>query len=148
MRVLRAALATLDPRGRLTARAFRHRLVRLLLAFFGLLCAAIWFASLGLRGLAILTIAGILPVALSALAQTNRRLHDRDRSGWWLGLYLLLEGIATLPLEQGIETHPVPVILLVAALLGYFAWFCVETLLRPGTTGPNRYGPAPRDERG
>ena len=93
MRVLRAALATLDPRGRLTARAFRHRLVRLLLAFFGLLCAAIWFASLGLRGLAILTIAGILPVALSALAQTNRRLHDRDRSGWWLGLYLLLEGI-------------------------------------------------------
>ena len=142
----RGTLAWLDPRGRLSAPAFRHRLIRLLLAFFGCLCAAIWLASLGLRFTAILAFAGTLPVALSALAQANRRLHDRGRSGWWLGLYLALEAVAALPLDQAVETHPIPTLLLVAMLLGYFAWFCIETLLRPGTAGPNRYGPPPDDE--
>ena len=144
----RGALAWFDPRGRLSAPDFRRRLIRLLLTFFGCLCAAIWLASLGLRLPAILAFAGTLPVALSALAQTNRRLHDRDRSGWWLGLYLALEAVAALPLDQAVETHPISALLLVAALLAYFAWFCIETLLRAGTPGPNRYGPAPDDALG
>lgn len=144
----RGALACLDPRGRLSAPVFRRRLIRLLLAFFGCLCAAIWLASLGLRLPAILAFAATMPVVLSALAQTNRRLQDRGRSGWWLGLYLGLEAVAALPLDQAVETHPIPALLLVAALLGYFAWFCIETLLRPGVPGPNRYGPVPDEERG
>ena len=147
-RVVRTAFAPFDPRGRLSAPAFRHAVIRLLLTAAGLVCLSIWLASLGLRWPGILTFASTFLVVLAALAQTTRRLHDRDRTGWWLGLYLLMEGMTTLPLEDAVETDPVPVTALVVTMLGYFAWFCKETLLRPGTTGPNRYGPAPSDPTG
>ena len=60
----------------------------------------------GLAGLALL---------LPGLAVSVRRLHDLDRTGWWL--------------------------LLVLTVIGYIvllAWFCLR-----GTVGPNRYGPDP-----
>ena len=50
-----------------------------------------------------------------------RRLHDTDRSGWWLLIVLI-------PLVGGI-------VLLV--------WFC-----QAGTGGPNRFGPDPLAGRG
>ena len=140
---LARALAPFDPRGRLSAPAFRLAVIRLLLAFFGLLCLSIWLGGLDLRGPAILAFTGLLPVGLAAVAHTARRLHDRDRTGWWVGLYALTEGLNALPLDEVVDAHPLPVMALVAALLGFFAWFVLETLLRPGTAGPNRYGPAP-----
>ncbi|PZU45192.1 MAG: DUF805 domain-containing protein [Sphingomonas sp.] len=63
----------------------------------------------------ILTLALILP----SLAATIRRLHDKDRSGWW---YLLI----FIPLIGGI-------VILV--------W-----LVSRGTAGPNRFGPDPLGE--
>lgn len=54
-----------------------------------------------------------LAMLLPALAVTVRRLHDTDRSGWWILLGLI---------------PPAVVILLVFFLL-------------PGTSGPNRFGP-------
>ncbi|MCJ2035060.1 DUF805 domain-containing protein [Methylobacterium sp. J-068] len=140
---LRRALAPFDPRGRLCAPAYRLIVIRLVLAFAGLVCLSVWLGGHGLRGLAILAAGGTLFVALAACAQTIRRLHDRDRTAWWLGLYILLEAVSTLPLEQFADSDPVPVFASVAAMLGYFAWFFIETVLRPGTPGPNRHGPAP-----
>jgi uncharacterized membrane protein YhaH (DUF805 family) len=144
---LRRALALFDPRGRLSAPSYRHRLIRLLLAFFGLLCSGIWLAALGLRWPGLLIVGANLFVALAALAQTARRLHDRDRTAWWLALYVLMEGVSALPLEQIVDTDPVPVIVLVLSILGFSAWFIVETVLRTGKRGPNRYGPAPAGAR-
>lgn len=57
-----------------------------------------------------------LALLLPELGVAVRRLHDRDRSGWWLFLGLI-------PLIGAI-------ILIV--------WFCMK-----GTTGPNRFGPDP-----
>lgn len=53
---------------------------------------------------------------LPTIAVQVRRLHDLDRSGWWILLHFI-------PLVG-------PIILLV--------WYCT-----PGTPGPNRFGPDP-----
>ena len=56
-----------------------------------------------------------LALLLPGLAISVRRLHDLDRTGWWL--------------------------LLVLTIIGYIvllAWFCMR-----GTVGSNRYGPDP-----
>ena len=53
---------------------------------------------------------------LPGLSVLVRRLHDRDKSGWWFWLLLV-------PLVGGL-------VLLV--------WFCMK-----GTTGPNQYGDDP-----
>jgi uncharacterized membrane protein YhaH (DUF805 family) len=71
-----------------------------------------------------LTVALIVPVALVALVLAVlfmiRRLHDVDGSGWWALLVL------------------VPLVNLV---------FALYLLLKPGTLGPNRFGP-PRETAG
>ncbi|HZC85316.1 MAG TPA: DUF805 domain-containing protein [Rubrobacter sp.] len=59
-----------------------------------------------------------LAILIPSLAVTVRRLHDIDRSGWWI-LVALVPLIGT-------------IVLLVFALLD-------------GTPGPNRYGPNPKE---
>lgn len=70
-------------------------------------------------GLGLLSGIYLLAVLLPALAVTVRRLHDTDRSGWWI----LIEFI---PLIGGL-------VLLVFTLLD-------------GTPGSNRFGPSPKGE--
>jgi uncharacterized membrane protein YhaH (DUF805 family) len=74
---------------------------------------AVLFSSSGLS-----PVSGLIGLALilPGLAVSVRRLHDLDRSGWWILLGLI-------PLIGGI-------ILLV--------WDCMR-----GTIGPNRFGPDP-----
>lgn len=68
-------------------------------------------------GSSILYILYVLAVLLPGLAVGVRRLHDTDRSGWWVLISLV-------PLIGGI-------VLLV--------FMCLE-----GTRGPNKYGPDPK----
>ncbi len=56
-----------------------------------------------------------LALFLPGLAVTIRRLHDLDRTGWWVLLVLTVIGIILL-----------------------IVWFCMR-----GTVGPNQYGPDP-----
>ncbi len=70
-------------------------------------------AALGLGFVSALVALGLF---LPSLAVAIRRLHDLDKSGWWILLSLI-------PLIGAI-------ILIV--------WFCTK-----GTTGPNRFGPDP-----
>lgn len=70
-------------------------------------------------GLGLLSGIYLLAVLLPALAVTVRRLHDTDRSGWWI----LIEFI---PLIGGL-------VLLIFTLLD-------------STPGSNRFGPSPKGE--
>lgn len=72
-------------------------------------------------GLGLLSGIYLLAVLLPALAVTVRRLHDTDRSGWWI----LIEFI---PLIGGL-------VLLIFTLLD-------------STPGSNRFGPSPKGEVG
>jgi uncharacterized membrane protein YhaH (DUF805 family) len=56
-----------------------------------------------------------LALFLPGLAVSVRRLHDLDRTGWWILLVFTLIGIIVL-----------------------LAWYCMR-----GTVGPNRFGPDP-----
>jgi uncharacterized membrane protein YhaH (DUF805 family) len=57
-----------------------------------------------------------LALLLPTLAVSVRRLHDLDRSGWWLLIVLI------------------PII----GAIWLLVWFCTR-----GTVGPNRFGPDP-----
>ncbi|WP_244031231.1 DUF805 domain-containing protein [Methylobacterium sp. J-090] len=131
-----------DPRGRMSAGAYRRFIVRTILSGAVLLCLGIWLGSLGARWAAILTIAALPAVGLVALAATARRLHDRDRSAGWLAVWVLAQALGFAPLDRFVDTQPLPVIGLLLAMLGYSVWFFLETVLRRGTPGPNRFGAA------
>lgn len=85
------------------------------------------FAAIGALGwmgiglYALYALAAFIP----SIAVTVRRLHDRDLSGWWY-LGAIVAGL-------------IPIV----GLLASVALFVV--LLLPGTKGPNRFGPDPKD---
>ena len=70
-----------------------------------------------------------------------KRLHDRDKSGWWLLVFYLgpaiLSGISEVLSRNGIG------ILFALASLGISIWAFVELGCLRGTIGPNRYGEDP-----
>jgi uncharacterized membrane protein YhaH (DUF805 family) len=100
---------------------------------FGLLGAgvAIWAAVV------LLTVAAIW----SGLATGIKRLHDRDKSGWWIVLFWLgpsfLSGAGTASNYGG----GTMILSLASAALGI--WAFVELACLKGTAGPNRFGDDP-----
>jgi len=72
----------------------------------------------GTAGIGILSGIFILAMIIPGLAVSVRRLHDTDRSGWWILISLI-------PLIGGI-------------------WFLVLMVL-DGTSGQNQYGPDPKE---
>jgi uncharacterized membrane protein YhaH (DUF805 family) len=85
-----------------------------------------------------------------AFALSAKRLHDRDRTGWWLIWQLLILILAVIlvvvavavPEEQGALWYA----LAGAAGLAAFVisvWLFVQIGFLRGTDGPNRFGPDP-----
>jgi uncharacterized membrane protein YhaH (DUF805 family) len=79
--------------------------------------------------------------SLSVLAATTiRRLHDRNKSGWWILAFLvappLLRGIT-----DGLNEWSVAAVVLSVAAMALTVWGFVELLFIRGTSGPNRFGP-------
>jgi uncharacterized membrane protein YhaH (DUF805 family) len=70
-----------------------------------------------------------------------KRLHDRDKSGWWLLVFYLapmvLSWISAILSRNGIG------IVLALASFAISIWALVELGCLRGTVGPNRYGPDP-----
>jgi uncharacterized membrane protein YhaH (DUF805 family) len=99
--------------------------------------------SLAGAGLMIWLIGFILLVVgtWSGFAVGVKRLHDRDKSGWWILLFWLGPSVlggwqtATPDLGGGF--------ILSLASLAILIWAFVELGCLPGTPGPNQYGPDP-----
>jgi uncharacterized membrane protein YhaH (DUF805 family) len=73
------------------------------------------------------------------LALGAKRLHDRNKSAWWLALFWLLPGVL-----QGIgEQIGTAGIVLSIAAFAISIWGLVELGFLRGTVGPNQYGPDP-----
>jgi uncharacterized membrane protein YhaH (DUF805 family) len=70
-----------------------------------------------------------------------KRLHDRDKSGWWLLVFYLvpmvLSWISAILSRDGIG------FLFALGSLAISIWAFVELGCLRGTVGPNRYGPDP-----
>jgi uncharacterized membrane protein YhaH (DUF805 family) len=99
--------------------------------------------SLAGAGLMIWLIGFVLLVlgTWSGLAVGVKRLHDRDKSGWWILLFWLGPSIlggwqtATPDLGGGL--------IFSLAATAILIWAFVELGCLPGTPGPNQYGPDP-----
>ena len=74
-----------------------------------------------------------------------KRLHDRNKSGWWVLLFYgaptALSAVAAL-LESGAETS-LAVLLFQLVNLVILVWALIELGCLRGTIGQNRYGPDP-----
>ena len=78
------------------------------------------------------------------LATSIKRLHDRDKSGWWIVPFFVIPGL----FQQFEDRLPdswwvLPLSLIVFALL---IWSFVELYCLRGTQGTNQYGPDPLAE--
>ena len=96
------------------------------------------FAGLTLVLLVILYI----PLIWIGLAIGAKRLHDRDKSAWWLLVFYAAPGILS---TAGNRMEDVGFIILHIISFGISVWAFVELGCLRGTPGPNRYGPDPLD---
>jgi len=78
-------------------------------------------------------------VSISGIAVGVKRLHDRDKSAWWLALFYLgpavLGAIGDAAGGAGIIFHVISI--------GISIWAFIELGILRGTAGPNRFGPDP-----
>ena len=74
------------------------------------------------------------------LAVGTKRLHDRDKSGWWLVLFYLVPAMLNAVGETAGDTLGLMLAVLGAAIS---IWGFVEMGCLKGTAGPNTYGPDP-----
>ena len=76
-------------------------------------------------------------------ALSVKRLHDRDRTGWWLASPAIVGaiGLGLVKLMQSYEGTVA--VFAVIATAGLMLWLFVEIGFLSGTKGPNRYGPDP-----
>jgi uncharacterized membrane protein YhaH (DUF805 family) len=87
----------------------------------------------------------IVIVMASSFAVAIKRLHDRDKSGWWLIVFYLLPGvIGALPVLLGATSAVRGSVQLLANVLQI--WGFVEIGCLRGTRGPNRFGADPLQE--
>ena len=112
-------------------------------------------AMVAMGGLALLVYAlyGIVQLAflIPSLAVAVRRLHDTNRSGWWilapLAPYLLVIVAASMAVSSPDAAGFAGIFALLGGLaaLGLGLTVLVFMFLE-GTKGPNRYGPDPKGE--
>ena len=88
-------------------------------------------------------IIAIGPIIASAPAIGVKRLHDINKSGWWLLLFYLVPAVC-LGIEQlTVVPHSTRALLLTFLFLPVAVWAFIELGCRRGTRGPNKYGVDP-----
>jgi len=131
-------------------RVGRAKYWRSVLIYIGgrLMTAVILFTAAGIAAplFVVMVVVVLVPWLLWRASFTTRRLHDRDKSAWWLVVFYLLPGVlgqvancAWFGGVAGTALHSV------LALAGFALtiWGFVEMGCLRGTAGPNSYGPDP-----
>lgn len=87
----------------------------------------------------------LIPFIVSSIAINLRRLHDRDKSGWWLLVFYLIPVALAVFAQAAVNGNPDSSVTKVAqyGTLAIQFWMIVELGFLPGTKGPNAYGEAP-----
>ena len=104
----------------------------------------------GVKGTMAIAFFALMGIAFfwSMLAITVKRLHDRNKSAWWLLFFYsapiaIIAASATLGVipKEGSAPPAFGVALLVLSAINL--WYFVELFVLRGTEGPNRFGPDP-----
>jgi uncharacterized membrane protein YhaH (DUF805 family) len=114
----------------------------------GLLAAVVLFTAAGLAAplFVIMVIIVFVPWTLWGFAIHTERLHDRDKSAWWLVIFCLVPGVlGQLAAIAWFAGPAAPVLQYVLELAGFALtiWGFVEIGCLRGTAGSNTYGPDP-----
>jgi uncharacterized membrane protein YhaH (DUF805 family) len=96
-----------------------------------------------------LAIIAVIPIFVTGIAIGIKRLHDRDKSGWWLLLFYVVPNIFE-KIGDGFDKVPdesvsssLSAVFFYICSFAISVWAFVEIGCLRGTTGPNRYGPDP-----
>ena len=113
--------------------------------------APLWLSIVGIGVIAALL---FCPAAIQI-----KRLHDRNKSGWWLAFFWgvpfvlgIAQGAMAAMMESDLEdaaasSEPsLTIIMLGAFSFVVSVWWFIELFLIPGTKGDNQYGPDVRDK--
>jgi len=108
----------------------------------GVILAVLFLLAVAVNSTALMILVGLLfvPIIVSSLGITVRRLHDREKSAWWLLLFYLLPGVLQ-GIGEGIGGNASLLLLIISAALSI--WAFVEIGCLRGTAGDNRYGSDP-----
>ena len=114
----------------------------------GLLVGVILMTAAGLAAplFIIALVVVLIPWLIWGFAIHTERLHDRDKSAWWLVVFFLAPGVvghlADMPLLRGSAAIALHYVLALAAF-ALTVWGFIEIGCLRGTEGPNRYGANP-----
>jgi uncharacterized membrane protein YhaH (DUF805 family) len=75
------------------------------------------------------------------LAASIKRLHDRNKSGWWMLPFFAAPGLYSHFEDRLGDSYTVAFVGLAVFIV--FIWGYVEMCFLKGTSGPNRFGPDP-----
>lgn len=119
----------------------------------GFLDGALGMASgTGIGAYGLLSIVYTLALLIPGIAVTIRRLHDTDRTGWWLlapiipysiGVAMMMPALldpTTAATAGAASLGGGAIVMIIGAIL---ALVLFVFMVLPGTSGPNRYGPDP-----
>ena len=81
----------------------------------------------------------LIPWIWIGFALAVKRLHDRNKSAWWLLVFYALPGLLE---SMGNLVGGAEIVLLIASM-AISIWALVELGFLRGTPGPNDYGPDP-----
>jgi uncharacterized membrane protein YhaH (DUF805 family) len=105
------------------------------------------------HGVAMQGLSAIVGIALfiSGLAVGAKRLHDRNKSAWWLLLFYVVPGVLVVVavvlglvgVGAGSSSAGIIAILIYIISLAIIVWAFVELGCLRGTIGANQYGPDP-----
>lgn len=98
----------------------------------------IFATGLGLGLFFFVALVFYIPMVVSGIAVGIKRLHDREKSGWWLLIFYLLPVL----LDRFGNIIGVGIIFSLASI-AISIWGLVELGFLRGTMGSNQYGPDP-----
>ena len=84
-----------------------------------------------------------IPSLFASIAVGIKRLHDRNKSGWWLVVLYVVPNVISLGVIGANEGIAVLSLIILLASYAISIWALVELGFLRGTAGPNRYGDDP-----
>jgi uncharacterized membrane protein YhaH (DUF805 family) len=135
--------------------SFKGRINRARYLVVQLVLLTVWFlfwVKAPFQQFEILGLAAVIPMIWINLATVAKRLHDRNRNGWWAVAILVVDRLSYLyyglffGLSFGVDISIAEELLLVmgAVVLSLLqTWIVIELFFVIGTDGPNRFGPDP-----
>ena len=130
----------------------KYWLSTLLFATAGLMTAVILFTAADIAApfFIVMVVLVLIPWLLWGFSITTERLHDRNKSAWWLVVFYLVPGVLGQSAKSVWIAGAAGTVLHYILALSAFAltiWGFVEIGYLRGTAGSNAYGPDPLLQR-